>query len=43
MARAALAMDTLDMSFDPTPTRRAFPDLPQTGIRDALKDLLEGT
>jgi uncharacterized protein YbjT (DUF2867 family) len=40
-ARAALAMDTLDMRFDPTPTRRAFPDLPQTGIRLALKDLLE--
>ena len=37
-ARAALAMDTID----PTPTRRAFPDLPETGIRLALKDLLEG-
>jgi len=37
-ARAALAMDT----FDPTPTRRAFPDLPETGIRLALKDLLQG-
>ena len=41
-ARAALVMDTLDMTFDPTPTRRAFPDLPDTGIRLALKDLLEG-
>jgi uncharacterized protein YbjT (DUF2867 family) len=39
-ARAALAMDTLDMTFDPTPTRRAFPDLPETDIRSALKDLL---
>jgi uncharacterized protein YbjT (DUF2867 family) len=38
-ARAALAMDTLDMTFDPTPTRRAFPDLPETGIRLVLKDL----
>jgi uncharacterized protein YbjT (DUF2867 family) len=41
-ARAALAMDTLDMTFDPAPTRRAFPDLPETDIRLALKDLLEG-
>jgi len=40
-ARAALAMDTLDMTFDPTPARRAFPDLPETGIGPALKDLLE--
>jgi hypothetical protein len=40
-ARAALAMDTLDMTFDPTPTRQAFPDLPETGIHLALKDLLE--
>ena len=40
-ARAALAMDTLDMTFDPTPTRRAFPDQPQADIRLALKDLLE--
>ena len=38
-ARAALAMDTLDMTFDPTPTRRAFPDLPETDIRLALKHL----
>ncbi|MBV9095179.1 MAG: SDR family oxidoreductase [Streptosporangiaceae bacterium] len=41
-ARAALAMDTLDMTYDPTPTRQAFPDLPETDIRLALKDLLEG-
>jgi uncharacterized protein YbjT (DUF2867 family) len=41
-ARAALAMDTLDMTFDHAPTRRAFPDLPETDIRLALKDLLEG-
>ena len=40
-ARAALAMDTVDMSFDPAPARRAFPDLPETDIRTALKDLLE--
>ena len=40
-ARAALAMDTLDMTFDLTPTRQAFPDLPETDIRLALKDLLE--
>jgi uncharacterized protein YbjT (DUF2867 family) len=41
-ARAALVMDTLDMTFDPTPTRRAIPDLPETDIRVALKELLEG-
>jgi len=40
-ARAALAMDTLDMTFDPAPTRRSFPDLPETDIRMALKDLLQ--
>lgn len=36
-ARAALAMDTIDMSFDPAATRRAFPDLPNTGMPAALK------
>ena len=40
-ARAALAMDTLDMTFDPAPTRRAFPGLPETDIRQALNDLLK--
>jgi uncharacterized protein YbjT (DUF2867 family) len=39
-ARAAVAMDTLDMTFDSAPTRRAFPDLPNTDIRSALKELL---
>jgi NADH dehydrogenase len=39
-ARAALVMDTLDMTFDPTPGRRAFPDLPEIGVRSALKALL---
>jgi uncharacterized protein YbjT (DUF2867 family) len=39
-ARAALAMDTLDMSFDPAPTRRAFPNLPYTDMPTALKELL---
>ena len=39
-ARAALAMDTTNMSFDPSPTRRAFPSLPNTGMPSALKDLL---
>ena len=38
--RAALAMDTIDMSFDPTPTRRAFTSLPNTSMPSALKDLL---
>jgi NADH dehydrogenase len=39
-ARAALAMDTLDMTFDPAATRRAVQGLPSTGIRSALKELL---
>ena len=39
-ARAALAMDTLDMTFDPTPTRRAVPGLPDTGMQSAIKELL---
>jgi uncharacterized protein YbjT (DUF2867 family) len=39
-ARAALAMDTIDMSFDPGPTRQAFPDLPNTDMPSALKELL---
>ena len=39
-ARAALAMDTLDMTFDPTPTRRAVPGLPDTGMPSAVKELL---
>ena len=38
--RAALAMDTIDMSFDPAATRHAFPSLPETGMPSALKDLL---
>ncbi|MGH3125206.1 MAG: SDR family oxidoreductase, partial [Streptosporangiaceae bacterium] len=39
-ARAALAMDTIDMTFDPSPTRRAVPDLPNTDMPTALKELL---
>jgi NADH dehydrogenase len=39
-ARAALAMDTINMTFDSVPTRRAFPDLPNTGMPSALKELL---
>ena len=39
-ARAALAMDTIDMTFDPSPTRRAFADLPNTDMPTALKELL---
>ena len=41
-ARAALAMDTINMAFDPAPLRRAFPDLPNTGMPSALKQLLAG-
>jgi uncharacterized protein YbjT (DUF2867 family) len=39
-ARAALAMDTIDMAFDPAPTRQTFPDLPTTDMPTALKELL---
>jgi uncharacterized protein YbjT (DUF2867 family) len=39
-ARAALAMDTIDMRFDPAATRRAFPGLPDTSMHSALKNLL---
>jgi uncharacterized protein YbjT (DUF2867 family) len=39
-ARAALAMDTIDMTFDPAPARQAFPDLPDTDMPSALKELL---
>ena len=39
-ARAALVMDTIDMTFDSTPTRRAFPGLPNTGMPSAIKELL---
>jgi uncharacterized protein YbjT (DUF2867 family) len=39
-ARAALAMDTIDMTFDTTATRRAFPGLPSTDMPSALKELL---
>jgi NADH dehydrogenase len=39
-ARAALAMDTINMTFDPAPARRAFPHLPETDLPTALKQLL---
>jgi len=39
-ARAALVMDTLDMTFDSTRTRQAFPGLPTTDMQSALKELL---
>lgn len=39
-ARAALAMDTLDMTFDPAPARREFPHLPSTSMPTALKEVL---
>jgi NADH dehydrogenase len=34
--RAALAMDTIDMTFDSTAARQAFPGLPNTDMRSAL-------
>jgi len=33
-------MDTLDMTFDSTRTRQAFPGLPTTDMQSALKELL---
>ena len=39
-ARAALAMDTIDMTFDSTAARRQFPGLPNTDMPSALKELL---
>ena len=39
-ARAALAMDTIDMTFDSTAARRPFPGLPNTDMPSALKELL---
>ena len=36
-ARAAIVMDTRDMAFDALPTRRAFPDLPNTDLAGALE------
>jgi uncharacterized protein YbjT (DUF2867 family) len=40
-SRGAVVLDTTDMSFDPGPARREFPDLPETGVREALKKLLD--
>jgi uncharacterized protein YbjT (DUF2867 family) len=41
-ARAAVVMDTLDMSFDPSPARREFPTLPNTDLATALRAFLLG-
>jgi NADH dehydrogenase len=39
-ARAALVMDTIDLTFDPAPARRALPGLPNTDMPSALTQLL---
>ena len=39
-ARAAVAMDTLDMTFDSSATRRALPGLPETDMPSVLKEWL---
>jgi len=39
-ARAALAMDAIDMTFDAAGARRAFADLPNTDMTSALKEFL---
>jgi NADH dehydrogenase len=40
-SRAAVVLDTIDMSFDSGPARREFPDVPETSVREALKKLLD--
>jgi uncharacterized protein YbjT (DUF2867 family) len=40
-SRGAVVLDTIDMSFDPGPARRQFPDVPETSVREALKKLLD--
>jgi len=37
-ARAALVMDTINLTFDSSPTRQAYPELPNTGMPAALKE-----
>lgn len=39
-SRAAVVMDTTDMTFDSTPARREFPLLPNTTLRTAIDALL---
>jgi NADH dehydrogenase len=36
LTRAALAMDRLDLTFDPSAVHRAYPDLPVTHLTDVL-------
>ncbi|MEO8520587.1 MAG: SDR family oxidoreductase [Acidobacteriota bacterium] len=36
-ARAAVVMDTCDMTFDAGPTRRAFPSVPRTPLAEVLE------
>ncbi len=38
-ARAALTMDHMDLSFDATPLRRLYPDLPFTAAAEVLARL----
>ena len=40
-ARAALAMDTIDMSFDPAATRHAFPSCPRPAYGQPSKSSTE--
>jgi hypothetical protein len=34
--RAAIAMDTIDLTFAPTDLHRSFPELPVTSLADIL-------
>ena len=40
--RAAVVMDTHDMTFDSTSTRQRFPDVPQTDLAAAVRSCLGG-
>lgn len=41
-AQAAIVMDTRDLSFDATPTRRRFPQIPNTDLTTALDRYFAG-
>jgi NADH dehydrogenase len=42
-SRAAVVHDTIDLSFEPGPARREFPDLPETSVREVVKNLIGGS
>jgi hypothetical protein len=40
-ARAALAMDRTDLTFDSAPLHRDYPDLPSTSLSDVLANVVK--